>query len=88
MVNINDDKRAAYAGAKVLFQPLLRSGYPSEELLKVWLAHGPPRECARTDSRMDRYGDHHAGAALYVATDQLGQVERFINDVLPLLRLK
>src|ERR1043166_2071954 len=46
MVNINDDKRKAYDEAKYYFNNYYTPGYPSEELLRIWLAHGPPKERA------------------------------------------
>ncbi|MEK7210025.1 MAG: hypothetical protein AAB070_01245, partial [Candidatus Binatota bacterium] len=46
MVNINDDRRVAYEESKSYFNHYYGPGYPSEELLKVWLAHGPPAQCA------------------------------------------
>ncbi len=47
MVNINDDKQAAYAQAKDYFNHYYGPTYPPESLIKVWLAHGPPKDCAR-----------------------------------------
>src|ERR1051325_9594553 len=46
MVNINDDKRKAYDEAKYYFNNYYTPGYPSEELLRIWLAHRPPEESA------------------------------------------
>ena len=39
MVNINDDRRAAREESMYYFNNYTQ-GYPSEELLKIWLAHG------------------------------------------------
>src|SRR4030095_972742 len=47
MVNINDDRHAAHTESTYSFNNYYKPGYPSEELLKIWLAYGPPQECAR-----------------------------------------
>jgi len=87
MVNINDDKQAAYLQAKDYFDHYYGPGYPPEDLIKVWLAHGPPRECARLIQEWIDMGIT-TPVLRFTATDQLGQVQRFIGEVLPLLRLK
>jgi alkanesulfonate monooxygenase SsuD/methylene tetrahydromethanopterin reductase-like flavin-dependent oxidoreductase (luciferase family) len=86
MVNINDSKRNAYEEAKYYFNNYYTPGYPSEELLKVWLAHGPPDECARLIQEWIDMG-FTTPVLRFAARDQIGQIERFIKDVLPLLRL-
>jgi alkanesulfonate monooxygenase SsuD/methylene tetrahydromethanopterin reductase-like flavin-dependent oxidoreductase (luciferase family) len=87
MVNINDDKQAAYLQAKDYFNHYYGPGYPPEDLIKVWLAHGPPRECARLIQEWIDMGIT-TPVLRFTATDQLGQVQRFVGEVLPLLRLK
>lgn len=87
MVNINDDKRAAYAQAKDYFNHYYGPSYPPEDLIKVWLAHGSPRECARLIQEWIDMGIT-TPVLRFTARDQLGQVTRFSNEVLPLLRLK
>jgi alkanesulfonate monooxygenase SsuD/methylene tetrahydromethanopterin reductase-like flavin-dependent oxidoreductase (luciferase family) len=87
MVNINDDKRAAYEESKYYFNNYYTPGYPSEELLGIWLAHGPPEECARLIQGWIEMG-FTTPVLRFAARDQIGQIERFIKDVFPLLRLK
>src|SRR5512142_2280532 len=41
MININNDQRTAYEESKRYFNSYYTPGYPSEELRKIWLAHGP-----------------------------------------------
>ncbi|MBI4529773.1 MAG: LLM class flavin-dependent oxidoreductase [Deltaproteobacteria bacterium] len=87
MVNINDDCRAAYDEAKDYFNHYYAPGYPSEELIKIWLAHGPPEECARLIQEWLDMGIT-TPVLRFTSRHQLAQMKRFIRDVLPLLRLK
>jgi alkanesulfonate monooxygenase SsuD/methylene tetrahydromethanopterin reductase-like flavin-dependent oxidoreductase (luciferase family) len=87
MVNINDDRRAAREEAMYYFSNYYAPGYPSEELVKVWLAHGPPEECAHLIQGWLDMGIT-TPVLRFTSRNQLGQMERFIKDVLPLLRLK
>lgn len=87
MVNIHDDKRAAYAQAKDYFNHYYGPTYPPERLIKVWLAHGPPKDCARLIQQWIDMGIT-TPVLRFTSKDQLGQVHRFIDEVLPLLRLK
>jgi alkanesulfonate monooxygenase SsuD/methylene tetrahydromethanopterin reductase-like flavin-dependent oxidoreductase (luciferase family) len=86
MVNINDNKRSAYEESKYYFNNYYAPGYPAEELLEIWLAHGPPGECARLIQEWIDMG-FTLPALRFTSRDQIGQIERFIKDVLPLLRL-
>ncbi|MGH7793723.1 MAG: LLM class flavin-dependent oxidoreductase [Candidatus Binatia bacterium] len=86
MVNINDDQQAAYGEAKDYFNHYYGPTYPPESLIKVWLAHGPPRECARLIQEWIDMGIT-TPVLRFTSKDQLAQVKRFINEVLPLLRL-
>jgi len=86
MVNINDSKQSAYDESKYYFNNYYAPGYPSEELLKIWLAHGPPDECARLIQEWIDMG-FTTPVLRFTARDQLAQIERFIEDVYPLLRL-
>jgi alkanesulfonate monooxygenase SsuD/methylene tetrahydromethanopterin reductase-like flavin-dependent oxidoreductase (luciferase family) len=86
MVNINDDKQSAYAEAKDYFNHYYGPSYPPESLIKVWLAHGPPKVCARLIQGWIDMGIR-TPVLRFTAKDQLRQVRRFIDDVLPLLRL-
>jgi alkanesulfonate monooxygenase SsuD/methylene tetrahydromethanopterin reductase-like flavin-dependent oxidoreductase (luciferase family) len=87
MVNINDDKRAAYEESKYYFNNYYAPGYPPEGLVKIWLAHGPPEACARLIQGWIDMGIT-TPVLRFTSRNQLGQIERFIRDVLPLLRLK
>jgi alkanesulfonate monooxygenase SsuD/methylene tetrahydromethanopterin reductase-like flavin-dependent oxidoreductase (luciferase family) len=87
MVNINDDKRAAYAQAKDYFNHYYGPTYPPESLIKVWLAHGTPKDCARLVQEWLDMGIT-TPVLRFTSNDQLGQLRRFIGEVLPLLRLK
>lgn len=87
MVNINDDRRAAHEESMYYFNNYYSPGYPGEELLRIWLAHGPPEECARMIQGWIDMGIT-TPVLRFTSRDQLGQMERFIKDVLPLLRLK
>ena len=87
MVNINDDRRAAHEESMYYFSNYYAPGYPSEELLKIWLAHGPPEECARLIQGWIDMGIT-TPVLRFTSRNQIGQMERFIKDVLPLLRLK
>lgn len=87
MVNINEDKRAAYEESKYYFNHYYAPGYPSEELLRIWLAHGPPEECARLIQGWIDMGIT-TPVLRFTSRNQLEQMERFVKDVLPLLRLQ
>jgi alkanesulfonate monooxygenase SsuD/methylene tetrahydromethanopterin reductase-like flavin-dependent oxidoreductase (luciferase family) len=87
MVNINDDQQAAYAESKDYFNHYYGPSYPPESLIKVWLAHGPPRQCAELIQTWIDMGIT-TPVLRFAAQNQLGQIERFINEVLPLLTLK
>ena len=87
MVNINNDKQAAYKQSKDYFNHYYGPAYPPESLIKVWLAHGPPKNCARLIQDWIDMGIT-TPVLRFTAKDQPGQVKRFIDEVLPLLRLK
>jgi alkanesulfonate monooxygenase SsuD/methylene tetrahydromethanopterin reductase-like flavin-dependent oxidoreductase (luciferase family) len=86
MVNINDDKQAAYALSKDYFNHYYGPTYPPESLIKVWLAHGSPRDCACLIQEWVDMGIT-TPVLRFTAKDQLEQVRRFTDEVLPLLRL-
>jgi len=87
MVNINDDRQTAYGEAKDYFNHYYGPTYPPESLIKVWLAHGPPRDCARLIQEWIDMGIT-TPVLRFTSKDQLNQVKRFIDEVLPLLRLQ
>jgi alkanesulfonate monooxygenase SsuD/methylene tetrahydromethanopterin reductase-like flavin-dependent oxidoreductase (luciferase family) len=86
MVNIDDDRDAAYARAKDYFNHYYGPTYPPESLIKVWLAHGPAKNCARLIQEWIDMGIT-TPVLRFTAKDQLGQMRRFIAEVMPLLRL-
>ena len=86
MVNINDEKREAYEEAKYYFDKYYGPGYPSQELLKIWLAHGSPAECATLIQGWIDMG-FTTPVLRFASRNQIGQIEWFLKDVLPLLRL-
>ena len=86
MVNINDDRQSAYQQSKDYFNHYYGPNYPPENLIKVWLAHGPPKDCARLIQAWIDMGIT-TPVLRFTAQDQRGQVQRFVEDVLPLLRL-
>jgi alkanesulfonate monooxygenase SsuD/methylene tetrahydromethanopterin reductase-like flavin-dependent oxidoreductase (luciferase family) len=87
MVNISDDKQTAYAQSKDYFNHYYGPGYPPESLIEVWLAHGPPKDCAKLIQEWIDMGIT-TPVLRFTSKDQPGQVKRFIDEVLPLLRLK
>ena len=86
MVNINDDKQRAYDQAKNYFNHYYGPTYPPESLIKVWLAHGPPKDCAQLIQGWIDMGIT-TPVLRFTAKNQRKQVRRFIDEVLPLLRL-
>jgi alkanesulfonate monooxygenase SsuD/methylene tetrahydromethanopterin reductase-like flavin-dependent oxidoreductase (luciferase family) len=87
MVNINDNRSAAYAQSKDYFRHYYGPVYPPESLIEIWLAHGSPKDCAGLIQEWIDMGIT-TPVLRFTAKDQLGQVKRFIDEVLPLLRLK
>jgi len=87
MVNINDDQQTAYREAKDYFNHYYGPSYPPESLIKVWLAHGPPKNCAGLIQEWIDMGIT-TPVLRFTAKNQLLQLKRFIEEVLPLLRLK
>jgi alkanesulfonate monooxygenase SsuD/methylene tetrahydromethanopterin reductase-like flavin-dependent oxidoreductase (luciferase family) len=87
MVNINDDRQAAYGQSKDYFNHYYGPTYPPEDLIKVWLAHGTPKDCAKLIQEWLDMGIT-TPVLRFTSNDQLGQIQRFIKEVLPLLRLQ
>ncbi len=86
MVNINDSKHEAYEESKFYFDHYYTPGWPTQEIIKLWLAHGPPEECA---SLIQSWVDMGITTPVlrFTSRDQIGQIHRFIGEVLPLLNL-
>jgi alkanesulfonate monooxygenase SsuD/methylene tetrahydromethanopterin reductase-like flavin-dependent oxidoreductase (luciferase family) len=87
MVNINDDRQLAYHQAKDYFNHYYGPSYPPESLIKVWLAHGPPKDCAQLIQAWLDMGIT-TPVLRFTASDQPAQVQRFVEEVLPLLRIR
>lgn len=85
MVNINDKKQVAYEESKFYFNHYYAPGYPTEGLLRLWLAYGPPEECAKLIQSWIDMGIT-TPVLRFTSRDQLGQIHRFIDEVLPLLQ--
>jgi alkanesulfonate monooxygenase SsuD/methylene tetrahydromethanopterin reductase-like flavin-dependent oxidoreductase (luciferase family) len=86
MVNINDDRALAYRQSKDYFNHYYGPTYPPESLIKIWLAHGAPKDCAKLIQEWLDMGIT-TPVLRFTAQDQPGQVKRFVDEVLPLLRL-
>jgi alkanesulfonate monooxygenase SsuD/methylene tetrahydromethanopterin reductase-like flavin-dependent oxidoreductase (luciferase family) len=86
MVNINDDRRAAYDESRFYFDHYYSPRWPPENTLQAWLAHGPPRECARLIQTWIDMGIT-TPVLRFTSRDQVGQLRRFIDEVLPLVRV-
>jgi alkanesulfonate monooxygenase SsuD/methylene tetrahydromethanopterin reductase-like flavin-dependent oxidoreductase (luciferase family) len=86
MVNINDDRELAYRESKDYFNHYYGPTYPPESLIKVWLAHGSPKDCAELIQHWLDMGIT-TPVLRFTAKDQPEQVKRFIEEVLPRLRL-
>jgi alkanesulfonate monooxygenase SsuD/methylene tetrahydromethanopterin reductase-like flavin-dependent oxidoreductase (luciferase family) len=87
MVNINDDKQAAYDESKFYFNHYYGTRWPNEEIIRLWLAHGSPNECAEFIQRWIDMG-FTTPVLRFTTRDQVGQVRRFVNEVVPRLKLR
>jgi alkanesulfonate monooxygenase SsuD/methylene tetrahydromethanopterin reductase-like flavin-dependent oxidoreductase (luciferase family) len=85
MVNINDNKQEAYSESRYYFDHYYSPRWPPEKTLHAWLAHGSPRECARLIQGWIDMGIT-TPILRFTSHNQIGQVRRFIDDVLPLLK--
>jgi alkanesulfonate monooxygenase SsuD/methylene tetrahydromethanopterin reductase-like flavin-dependent oxidoreductase (luciferase family) len=86
MVNINNEKRAAYEESKFYFNHYYGPRWPSEEIIQLWLAHGSPGECAAMVQSWIDMG-FTTPVLRFTTRDQSGQVRRFLQEVVPLLQL-
>ncbi len=67
MVNINDDKARGLRAGQRLLQSLLRSDLSAGEFDQGLAGSWTAQRLREPDSRMDRHGHHHAGAAFHRA---------------------
>jgi alkanesulfonate monooxygenase SsuD/methylene tetrahydromethanopterin reductase-like flavin-dependent oxidoreductase (luciferase family) len=86
MVNINDNKTIAYEESKFYFDHYYGQGYPTEEMIKVWLAHGPAEECAALIQSWIDMGIT-TPVLRFTSSNQLGQLQLFVEQVLPRIRV-
>ena len=83
-VNVNDDPRKGWEGVRDHLGDF--HGPPIwDDLVDRWAVAGPPKEVA---AKLQRYIDAGVKVIQMVigSPDQLGQMKRLANEVLPLLR--
>lgn len=82
MVNINDDAGAARAESVAFLDHYYGQGAVSDEKLNAWLAAGSPETVI---ARIEAFVEAGCTTPVlrFTADDQLGQLERCINQVLP-----
>ena len=88
MVNINDDpQRARREAADFLdnYYSVAGEGPISDDFLKNWLAYGPPEAVIEKINTFIEAG-YTTPILRFTSLDQLGQLERCINEVLPAFR--
>ena len=85
MININEDRQAAYDESKHYFQAYYPLAPPSEDVIRVWLAHGPPEECADVVRGWLDMGIS-TPVLRFTGHDQPAQIRRFVEEVLPLVQ--
>lgn len=85
MININEDRQAAYDESKHYFQAYYPLAPPSEDVIRVWLAHGPPEECAEVVREWLDMGIS-TPVLRFTGHDQPAQIRRFVEEVLPLIQ--
>ena len=83
-VNINEDKQAALDEAKRFLDVVLHDRLSRPSVIDGWTAAGSPEECAERLRVMKDVGFDEV--TLRVAGwDQLGQLQRLMTEVLPLV---
>jgi alkanesulfonate monooxygenase SsuD/methylene tetrahydromethanopterin reductase-like flavin-dependent oxidoreductase (luciferase family) len=82
MVNINADRSRAWNESVEFLEHYYGIGAVSAEKMEAWLAVGPP---AAVIERIQRFADAGCTTAVlrFTSSDQLGQVRRCMEDVLP-----
>ncbi len=84
MVNINDDNARAYADSVAFLTRYYGEGVISAEKLDSWLAFGPPGAVADKIASFVEAGCTTV-VVRFTALDQSGQLNRFLDDVIPRL---
>lgn len=84
MININEDSRIAYDESRHYFSEYYTPAWPTKEVIDIWLAYGPPDVCA---ARLREWLEMGISTPVlrFTSRDQLGQIRRFVDDVLPLI---
>ncbi len=84
MVNINDDREAAYIEATSFLAKYYGVGHISKEQTEIWLAYGSPQAVAE---KIQAFIDAGCTTPVlrFTATDLKGQLRRCIEEVFPLL---
>lgn len=85
MVNVNDHKRTAWEESKDYFRRYYTPSWPTDDVIRLWLAHGPPEECAALIREWLDMGVT-TPVLRFTAHDQLAQIRRFVAEVLPLVQ--
>jgi alkanesulfonate monooxygenase SsuD/methylene tetrahydromethanopterin reductase-like flavin-dependent oxidoreductase (luciferase family) len=82
-ININEDKQAAQAEAKKFLDIYYTTDY-TPEAIDGWVATGSPEECAERLRLMKDVGFDETTIRI-AGWDQFGQLNRLMNEVLPLV---
>ena len=84
MVNINDDKEAAWKDSTTFLEKYYGAGAFSLDVMDTWIAGGPPEKVA---GKIQSYIDAGCTTPVlrFAAADLKGQLKRCIEEVLPLL---
>jgi alkanesulfonate monooxygenase SsuD/methylene tetrahydromethanopterin reductase-like flavin-dependent oxidoreductase (luciferase family) len=82
-ININEDRQAALDESKRFLDVYYTTDF-APEVIDGWVATGSPEECAERLRMMRDVGFDEVTLRI-AGWDQFGQLERLMNDVLPLL---
>jgi alkanesulfonate monooxygenase SsuD/methylene tetrahydromethanopterin reductase-like flavin-dependent oxidoreductase (luciferase family) len=82
-ININEDRQAALDESKRFLDVYYTTDF-APEVIDGWVATGSPEECAKRLRMMRDVGFDEVTLRI-AGWDQFGQLERLMNDVLPLL---
>ena len=85
MVNINDDAEAAMRESVEFFEAYYGKGVVGKEKIESWLAFGPPSAVIDKINEFLEVGCT-TPVLRFTSWDQLGQLERCVQDVLPAFR--
>lgn len=80
-INVNEDREAAFAETKRFLDAYYSADF-SRERIDAWTAYGSPDECIANLRRYRGSGVRRIALRL-CATDQRGQLERVVREILP-----